>query len=172
VRTGNRLRRPLPAGVSLVEAMLSLVIVAVMLTAALTTVGGGRLSQYKTCLSTRGMALAEGLMAEILQQPYQDPNAPILFGPEAGESTATRRDFDDVDDYNGWTSSPPVQKDGSPVPGTTGWRQTVTVQWVDPADPTSVASVESHVKRITVRVLFGDMEVAVLTALKTSADAP
>jgi hypothetical protein len=63
-------------------------------------------------------------MAEILQLPYQDPQGGTTFGAESGE---TRTTFDDLNDYNGYSESPPKSKDGSPLPDVTGWTRQVTI---------------------------------------------
>jgi len=158
-----------PGAFTLVEAVVSLVVVGAMLVAALSTVGASRLSQYKTSQYSRGQLLAELLMAEILTQDYLDPNGTPVFGTEGGESTSTRVDFDDVDDYDGWSSSPPAAKDGTPLAGLSGWQRSVTVQWVDPADVTQVKASESNAKRVTVTVSCNNKQVGSLTAIKTDS---
>jgi len=158
-----------PGAFTLVEAVLSLVIVGAVLVAALSTVGASRLSQQRTSQYSRGQLLAESLMAEILRQDYQDPNDPPVFGCESGESTSTRADFDDVDDYNGWSSSPPTAKDGTQLAGLSGWQRSVTVQWVDPADITQVQASETNTKRITVTVSCNNKQVGSLTAIRTNS---
>jgi len=158
-----------PGAFTLVEAVLSLVIVGAMLVAALSTVGASRLSQQRTSQYSRGQLLAEALMAEILRQDYQDPNGTPVFGCEPGESTGTRADFDDVDDYDGWSSSPPAAKDGTQLAGLSGWQRSVTVQWVDPADITQVKTFETNAKRVIVTISCNNKQVGSLTAIKTNS---
>jgi type II secretory pathway pseudopilin PulG len=154
-------------GFTIVEAIISLIIVATMFVAALNTVGTSRLSQYKSSLGSRGRLLAESLMTEILRRNYQDPDGQSVFGREPGESASTRADFDDVDDYHGWSSSPPVEKDGTLIPGLTGWKRSVTVEWVDPLDVTQVRTTETNVKRVTVTVSYDDVPVISLVGIKS-----
>lgn len=156
------------AAFTLVEAVLSVLIVGIMLVAALSTVGASRLSQFKTSQATRGQLLAESLMAEILQQDYLDPSDTPVFGCEAGESTTTRADFDDVDDYHGWSSSPPVQKDGTQITGLAGWQRSVTVEWVSPDNVREVQASESGAKRVTVAVSCDNKQLSLLTAIRTN----
>jgi type II secretory pathway pseudopilin PulG len=151
---------------TLLEAVISTVIVAVMLVAALNTVGASRITQHKAALVSRGRMLAESLLAEVLQQSYQDPAQPCVFGPEPGESGLTRDAFNDVDDYQGWSQSPPTAKDGSALPNSTNWRRTVTVEWVDPLDPAQVRGTETGLKRITVVAAFQNVPQATVVALK------
>jgi len=168
VLTAHAIKRPARSrAFTIVEAVISTIIVAVMLVAALSTVGASRLVQQETSLAVRGRQLAESLMAEILRQDYQDPNEPVSFGPEADESAVTRADFDDVDDYHGWSSSPPVAKDGTPLTNSTGWQRSVTVAWVVPKEPWQVAGAESYAKRITVTANYNNVPQATLVALRT-----
>jgi type II secretory pathway pseudopilin PulG len=162
-------RRSVPSsrGFSLLEAVMAAMIVAVMLVAALNTVGASRITQHKATVVSRGRLLAESLLAEILQQDYQEPGATHVFGLEAAESQISRSNYDDVDDYQGWTASPPVAQDGTVLPNTTNWRRTVTVEWVDPLDPQQVSGTETGAKRITVVAAFRDVPQATLVALRT-----
>ena len=153
---------------TLVEAVMSLIIVSVMFVAALSTVGASRLSQHKFSLGSRAQLLAESLMTEILRQDYQDPNGQSVFGCETGESSSTRADFDDVDDYNGWSSSPPVNKDGTLIPDLTGWTRSVTVEWVEPLNVTQVRLYETNVKRITVTVSYDGITLVSLAGIRSS----
>ncbi len=152
---------------TIVEAVISTVIVAVMFVAALSTVGASRVTQHKAALVSRGRLLAESLLSELLQRSYEDPDGGAVFGVESGESSTTRTDFDDVDDFDGWSSSPPVDRDGTPLTDSIGWRRTVQVEWVDLSDPGQVKTVETGVKRITVTVEYGDVPQASLVALRT-----
>jgi type II secretory pathway pseudopilin PulG len=147
--------------------MISTVIVAVMFVAALNTVGASRLTQHRAALVARGRLLAEALMAEILQQNYQEPEGTPAFGREMGESATSRAAYDDVDDYDQWSAGPPVAKDGSALANSTGWRRTVTVCWIDPADPREVKTVETGAKRITVTVYYRDVPQAAVVAIRT-----
>jgi MSHA pilin protein MshD len=151
-----------------VEAVVSLLIVGALLVVALSTVGASRLSQYTISEYSRGQSLAQSLKAEILQQDYSDPNDTPVFGIESGESTTTRADFDDVDDYNGWVSDPPEQKDGSQISDLSGWERSVTVEWINPDDITQVMGSESNAKRVTVDVSCNNKNVASLVAIRSN----
>ena len=76
---------------------------------------------------------------------------------------------DDVDDYDGWSGSPPEYKDGTVIPDLDGWARHVTVAWVKATDLSLTSGSETNVKRITVTVTYNDMEVASLTAVRTLA---
>ena len=68
--------------------------------------------------------LAEDLMGEIRAKNFADPQSPTSFGRE---ESLPRRNFDDVDDYAGWTSSPPQTIEGAPMTSYTGFWYRVTV---------------------------------------------
>jgi len=160
-------RRNAPA-FTIVEAAISTIIVAVMFVAALNTVGTSKLTQHRAALTSRGRLFAEMLLSEIQQQSYQDSGANPVFGPETGESTTTRADFDDVDDYHGWSGAP-TAKDGTAVANSTGWAQTVTVEWIDRLNPSSVQATETNAKRITVTTRYNSVPQVTLVAIRTAS---
>ncbi len=160
---------PALRGFSLVEVVIAVVIVAVMLTAALTTVAASSKTQYLVGSRNQGNLLAQDLMAEILSQSYEELDDLPLFGRESGEGASSRRNWDDVDDYHGWSSSPPQDKDGTAIPDLTGWTRRVSVEWVNPAMLTQVAGGSTGVKRITVSVMRGNVPMASLVAIRTEA---
>ncbi len=163
------MRRP-RAGFSLIEALVSVVVVGVMLAVALSTVGASRTTQHRGAGRTRGHLLAQGLMSEIMQQAYQDPQlATLSLGRDGSESGANRAGFDDVDDYDGWSASPPQQRDGTPMSDLAGWRHEVEVAWVSPLDTNLKSASETGAKRVTVTVSLGGVPMAVLDAVRTSA---
>lgn len=159
-----------PAAFTLVETVIATVIVAVMFVAALNTVGASRLTQHRASLVSQGRLLAESLMSEILVQSYEEPDGPPAFGRESGELATTRAAYDDVDDYHGWSASPPAAKDGTPLANTVGWTRTVRVEWVDPPDPEQVKTSESGAKLVTVTAAYRGVPQASFTALKTAHD--
>jgi type II secretory pathway pseudopilin PulG len=157
----------LAGGFTLLEAAISTVVVAVMFVAALNTVGASKVTQHRAALAGRGRLFAESLMAEILQQSYQNPVEPHVFGLESGESGLNRSTYNDVDDYSGLTESPLVAKDGTTLPNSANWQRTVTVEWVDPLNPNQVSGAETGAKRITVVAAFRNVPQATVVTVKT-----
>ncbi|MCU0914914.1 MAG: prepilin-type N-terminal cleavage/methylation domain-containing protein [Planctomycetes bacterium] len=155
-------------GFTLIETLLSTVIVAVMFVAALNTLGASRVTQLKAALIGQGRMLAEALMAEILPQHYEEPDGACVFGREAGELETSRAAYDDVDDYQGWSESPPVTCEGTVLPDAAHWTRSVTVAWVDPLNPRQVSGAETGVKRITVVAAFREVPQATVVALKAA----
>ncbi len=156
---------------SLIETVVSVFVMGAMLVASLNTVGSARTTEHKLAQRGRGLALARNLMAEILGQAYADPvTGPDSFGlPSDKVGDGSRALWDDVDDYDGWSASPPQQKDGSVMTGLTGWRRSVEVDWVDLWDLSQVVGSNQGVKRINVVVTCNDARVASLTAFRTIA---
>jgi MSHA pilin protein MshD len=154
---------------TMVEVVVSVVIVGLLLAASLRAVGLSAIMQYRITEHTRASAMARGLLAEIVQQAYVDPQGSAVFGPESGEARDT---FDDVDDYDGYVDSPPLTREGTklPVPRGGVWRRSVEVKWVDPLTLT-VASpqAEAGVKMITVTVKHNQLTLATVTAIRTNA---
>lgn len=162
-------RRPNPRAFTLVEAVISIVITSVMLVAALRTVAAARSGQIWNSDRLRAIYLAQDLMAEITSKPYTDPGATPLFGPEGAEIVGGRSTYDDVDDYNGLSESPPKDRSGTSIPGATSWTRAVTVIWVMPADLTQTSLIDRGAKLITVTVSRNNATLAKLVEVRTSA---
>jgi MSHA pilin protein MshD len=151
---------------TLVEVMFCVVVMSTMLVAAFGAVGSAAKTRIVQQESSQGLALARQLMAEILQTRYKDITNPV-FGIEAGDVRAT---FDDVDDYDGWQESSAKYADGTAIPGGTGWKRKVNVDWVSPTDPTQKVSTDQGLKRVTVKVSNPAGKTVQLIGLRSSSD--
>ena len=157
-----------PTGVTLVEVVVATLVVSLMLVAALNAATAARLADYKLTERNRALLLAQALLSEIVQQAYDDPVAGVgSFGLETGESTGNRSLFDDVDDYNGWSATPPQNRDGTAVAGTTGYEQAVSVAWVQPTDLSQVSGSETGLKQIKVTIRRNGRPIITLMAYRT-----
>lgn len=156
---------------SLVETAICVVIVGVMYVAAMNTVAASRVSQSRINERGHGYLLAQALMGEILQQAYEDTEVAVrVFGIEPNElPISSRAAFDDVDDYDNWSFSPPQDRDGDPIPNTGWWTRSVFVDRVKPENVNQVVGAERGVKRITVTVREGNRDLATLVALRSRA---
>ncbi len=157
--------------VHMIEVAVSMVIVSVILLTAMNMVGAAGQSTRSMTDRGTGHLLAEQLMAEIMAQAYEEPDAPPgSFGNEDFEDvTKDRSYYDDVDDYDRWSSKPPVYKDGTTVPGYDGWRRKVEVDWVHPTDADLTVDSNTGIKRILVTVTRAGVKVAELQALRTDS---
>jgi Tfp pilus assembly protein PilV len=145
------------SGISLIEVSLSSLLTGILLLAALQAVGQSALSQNSTALRAQGDALAQGLLAEILARAYRDPDGSVTLGLDAGEALP-RTNYDDVDDYGGYTEAALMSRAGATLSDPGGWQRLVQVEWVDAATATSVSGVETGAKRITVIATYKNTE--------------
>ncbi len=166
------IRKPKRQGLSLIEVVVSTLLVGIMLIGAMNCLGAVIRGRMEISHEARAPQLAQQLMAEILNTEYQDTGPLPLFGLEVGELGINRLDFDDVDDFNGWSKSPPQHRDGTPVANSSGWSREVTVQWVDPNNPSSPSGSDQGLKRITVTVRRNGIVVAQIFALRSSKYSP
>lgn len=161
--------RPRPAAFTLIESVVACAIVGGLLVSVLGAVATAAAAQRRLADTVRGELIAEDLLAEVLIHRYEDELlAGVAFGPESGETGANRAKFDDVDDFNGWSESPPVDRDGAAINGFSGWARTVQVEWVDPATLV-VSPTEKLVKRVTVTVSRSGIQVARAVGFRTTA---
>jgi MSHA pilin protein MshD len=161
--------RRLCSGFSIVEVTVSIVLTGIMLTVALQTVSQSNLTQHRTLERARAGELARMLANEILQHSYVEPVAAATFGAESGETRAT---YDDVDDYNGLSESPPRYRDGTTVngPRANTWRRTVSVTWANPITLADASPYqESGIKKITITVSRNNVPLATVTTLRSNA---
>ncbi len=172
-------RRTRPVGFTLIEAMVATSITAIAASALLLGVASALQTTDDAVPRTVAAGLARLLMDEVTGAryvDYQDQHSPYAgyLGPGADEQmSGTRELFDDVDDFNGFVSQPPVdpwgiamgEDDGEGqtrhphflIPsGVLGnWRQEVTVYYVDPSSPTVPleAGLTSDYRAVEVRIV-------------------
>jgi MSHA pilin protein MshD len=148
-----------------------MLLIGVTLAASMAVVSSSVKSQYKAAERATGQWLADGMMADISQLPYQDPTlTTTACGIETGESSTSKANYDDVDDFNGWTESPPQDKTGTALSSYTGWRRSVAVVWVSPTalTATTASSTETGCKRITITVSHNSVVVATRVGIRTN----
>jgi type II secretory pathway pseudopilin PulG len=157
---------------SLIEVVASTMIVGMLTVAALNALGAATRSAESLGNRSVAMGLADELMSEILQSAYSEPSGSTSFGPDGTESTGPRSAFDDVDDYDGWSQSPPQYRDGTTMPDRADWRHRVQVLRVDPSDPAQTSGTEQGAKRIRVTVEYRNQIVTELVAVRSNTDSP
>src|SRR5262245_53710903 len=96
VVTRSTVRRRSQRGLTLMEVVVSTLIVGVMTVAALNTLGAATTSSDSTGNRAIAQGLADDLMAEVLDAAYSEPAGGTTFGPEGAESAGPRSAFDDV----------------------------------------------------------------------------
>ena len=149
-------------GGTLVEVMISALIVGVLIVPTLRMLGAVATSYSRRGNQDLAQELAEDLLSEIMQARFADPDINLrAFGPETNESTVNRSQFDDVDDYHLRVEQPPQRKDGTPLNDYSAFRREVAVTYVDPANPGIVSYSPTALKRIQVLVTHNGQAAAV-----------
>ncbi|MBC8350684.1 MAG: hypothetical protein H8E66_01775 [Planctomycetes bacterium] len=152
------------------EVVMATLIVGLMLVPAMNNVGASLRSRIANVELHDGRALAQQLMTEALQARYEDPQlAGEPIGTDSGEGISTREDWDDVDDYDTWSKSPPEDKSGNVLTSYHGWTRSVTADWVNKNDPHAIIGTDQGLKRITVSATSPSGALTTLIALRSSA---
>ncbi len=163
-------KRPLHRGLSLVECVIATLLVSTVLVAAMQVAAVSATYQARSAQRATAQFLARALTSDISQLAYQDPvNTPVAFGRELGETAASKVNYNDVDDFNGWSESPPQDRSGVVMAGMTNYTRSVAVAWVNPANFSQVMGAESGVKRITITVSLGKAVIYTKVFVRTNA---
>ncbi len=140
-------------GFSLFEVSVSAMLVGIVFVAAGRSVGMSNLSQRKVADRAKAAWLVDALISEIQPQSYMEPGATSsAIMRESGETSTSRSNYDDVDDFHNWSDSPPQNEDGTTMPNLSGWYRNCTVQWVTLNNVSTVSATETGVKKVTVTV--------------------
>ena len=163
-------RRVAISGFTLVEAAIASIIVGGVLVASLNVIGATAATRKRMSDHDRATLLARDLMSEIMMLPYADPDtgAGAMLGPEPGEVTGTRTQFDDVDDYHGWQASPVQHADGTPITGFSAWSRSVTCRRLNPTT-LDIVAINSGVIEVKITVRRSDTTLATVVALRTNS---
>ncbi|MBS0192255.1 MAG: hypothetical protein U0573_06495 [Phycisphaerales bacterium] len=167
--TPVHLRSDFRTGITLIECAGAALILGLLITTGLRAAAQAGASQAISARSVTGTLLAESLMNDILLLPYADPAGGTFIGIDSGESAANKSTFDDVDDFDQWTESPPTSSTGTTMAGFAGWTRSVRVYRASLSNPDSNSGAESGLKRIEVTVKFGSKDVCKLTSLRSAA---
>ncbi len=95
------------AGVTLIELIISMVIISIALTGILTVMNLTVSHSADPVIQHQAVAIAESYLEEILLQSYADP--------DAADGEASRSLFDDVDDYDGLNDTGVYDHQGNAV---------------------------------------------------------
>jgi len=165
-------------GFTLVEMLLAILIAGTGMAAVMALMP----QLISTAETSHDIAAAVGLAQLLIEEidlvPWEDPADNCTYGLEPDENDANRVDFDDVDDYDGYTDQPPRDRNGNPDSNYTEYKRRVQVVKVDQDDLTTIIEDggSTDVKRIVVTVTRAGRELVRLTVLRffggNRADAP
>jgi MSHA pilin protein MshD len=129
-------------GVTLVELVISIVIVAVAASAILGLLARNASSSADAMVLAQAASVAESYLEESSLKPYADP--------DGVDGEGARSAYDDVDDYNGLVDAGARDQFGVAIPALAGYTVAVTV-----TQSTALTGVPSaDAERVDVRVTF------------------
>lgn len=152
------------AGFSLVEMVVSILIISIAMVGISSSLAFGLRHQSDGIWRTKAVALAEAYFEEISARRY-DENTPNGGVPACSPTTTScstsanfadgevRGDFDDVDDYNGISDMPPQDATGVTRSGYNNYRVSVDVAYATAAQVAALGLADAtDAKIVTIRV--------------------
>ena len=164
MRNGKR-----QSGFTLIEAIMMIVVLGIAIPPLVYLYQQVSVRSVDHRYQMVALAYAQGMVDEIVSKPFEDADlATGSFGTEEG----ARASYDDIDDFDGWSQSPPQQINGTQMKDYGGFTRTVTVDNVAAADPDPVmpqTDGSTNFKRIKVTVAWtgGRGGEITLTTLRT-----
>jgi len=147
-------------GFSLIEVLIAIVLVGFAVASLVASnIAFTRANGAGTELTTAEF-LIEQIRELTVLLPVVDPETETdIFGPESGETLAT---YDDLDDFNGASFSPPIgAADRDVISGCDAFSQQVTVENVSASNFEQVVGAHtSDFVRVTVTVLLNAREIS------------
>ena len=169
---------------AMIEVVMSTAIIGGLAVGAMTLVASAAQQKANAANFARGQVLCRSLAEEISTRPVVDWDAGgidieidlgilSIGGDDAKGITITvgsgdRSSFETIDDYHGYTESPPEDEDGNVLPGYSGWSRKVRVQPVQVASPNSASAVETGLRLVEVTAIYNGKTVATTTFLRSS----
>jgi MSHA pilin protein MshD len=105
-------------GFSLVELVITIVVIAIALTAVFLALDTATSASANPMAVTQAIAIGQAYLEEIESKSYADLPCP---------APCTRSDYNDVDDYNGLVNVGAQNQFGQPIPGLGAYTVEVTV---------------------------------------------
>jgi prepilin-type N-terminal cleavage/methylation domain-containing protein len=143
---------PAPAsrrGFTLTEVSLTILIVGMSILGVVQLLAACTVQNRAAANATTAMFLGNNVQEAMADLPFADPSGSATFGlEEAGQPLVV---WDDVDDFNGHTASPPMDATRRDIAELSNFRQQVTVQRVDP-QKLSLDAAGTDAARVTVSV--------------------
>jgi Tfp pilus assembly protein PilV len=149
------------SGFTLIEAALTMIIIGVGFFSMLELYATCSMQNRFSGNMTTAMLLANNVQEAMAGTTFNDPlSGKLVFGPESGETLAT---FDDADDFDTQTFSPPIDSMRQPIDELSRYSQSVTVVPVypnrlnsnnNPSSPEIADSTYTGAVRVTVTIVY------------------
>jgi prepilin-type N-terminal cleavage/methylation domain-containing protein len=137
-------------GFTLMEVAMGTMIIGLGVVSVLQLTAKLTVSQVGAVDMTVAVNLANNIHELFYNLHFADPVTPAHWGPETGETLAT---YNDNDDFDGSSFSPPIDTERNTLSNLSGWTQSISVQSVDPNHITStVPNGSTSMERITVTI--------------------
>jgi len=148
-----------PKGFSLIEALIAVVLVGLSVTALVVANHSfTQANSFGADLSTAEFVIEQIRELTVLLPVVDPETTTTTFGPEETGLAV----YDDVDDFDGATFSPPISANRATLSDLAGFSQEVTVQKVSPSNFDTVVPDDdlSAFVRITVNVLQNGQQIS------------
>ncbi|MFG0244455.1 MAG: hypothetical protein ACF8MF_00170 [Phycisphaerales bacterium JB052] len=155
-------------GITMAETIISTLLVAFVLVGTIQIVGPVVRSGSVMADKAIATSLARELSEEISTKYFTAPGSADLETLAPGMAE-TRSTYNDIDDYNGLSNSPPQLSDGTKLANLAGWTRSVKVEHMSLIDPSSNSRGYSGGKRVTVTVSKDGVQLAEIVTLHTHA---
>ena len=117
-------------------------------------------SVNNTTDAVKAAALAVDLIREIKDLNYSEFEGDVNLGLDANESGVGRYGYDDIDDYNNYSSTPPKRRDGNPYDNCDDFTQTVSVTFVAANDFSQTVGFDQGFKKVVITIYRNNLELA------------
>jgi MSHA pilin protein MshD len=152
-------------GMTLLEVILMILVLSVGLTGVLVYFVQGVRNSSNSQIATVANVLAQDLMEEIRSKCWDETSTTLApcggavtastIGADGGEARAS---YDDVDDFNGLSNTPPRDSQGNAMPAAfNDYTRSSSVCYVASSDLNTCAGGTSNYKKITVTVSWGSV---------------
>jgi prepilin-type N-terminal cleavage/methylation domain-containing protein len=146
-------------GFSLIEVLIAILLVGLAIASLVTAnIAFTKANGAGTELSTAEFLIEQMRELSVLLLVIDPDTGISTFGPEAGETLA---DYDDLDDFDSASFSPPIDADRNPLNDLAAFSQQVTVENVNASDFEQVVSDHSsYFVRVTAKVFLNSREIS------------
>jgi len=150
------------SGLSLIEVLFAVLLVGLAIASLMAANGtftkaNGAGTEQSTAEFLIGQTRELTMLLPVVE-PGTPTNGVDVFGPESGETLAT---YDDLNDFDGKTFSPPIDVDRNLLNNFAEYSQTVTIENVSPSNfEQVVADNSSKFYRVTVRVYLNSRQIS------------